>query len=92
MLKAIVYQCIFFNQSEELRGIRQTTKGYALEWHRQIKRWSLIQCWSFYKGDKTLRLCIDYASLSKTTVKGKYLLPHIQDTLGMSFRVTSTLG
>ena len=33
------------------------------------------------KADKTLRLCIDYQSLNKTTIKDSYPLPHIQDTV-----------
>ena len=33
------------------------------------------------KADKTLRLCIDYWSLNKATIKDSYRLPHIQDTL-----------
>ena len=34
------------------------------------------------KADKTLRFCIDYWSLNKTTTKDSCLLPQIQDTLG----------
>ena len=34
-----------------------------------------------WKANKTLRLCIDYRSLNKTTIKDSYSLPHIQDTL-----------
>ena len=33
------------------------------------------------KPDKTLRLCIDYRSLNKATIKDSYPLPHIQDAL-----------
>ena len=33
------------------------------------------------KKDKTLRLCIDYRSLNKATIKDSYSLPHIQDML-----------
>ena len=33
------------------------------------------------KADKTLRLCIDYQSLNKATIKDSYPLPHIQDAL-----------
>jgi len=29
------------------------------------------------KKDKTLRLCVDYRSLNKVTIKNKYRLPHI---------------
>lgn len=33
------------------------------------------------KPDKTFRLCIDYRSLDKATIKDSYALPNIQDTL-----------
>ena len=33
------------------------------------------------KADDTLRLCIDYRNLNKTTIKDNYPLRHIQDTL-----------
>ena len=33
------------------------------------------------KAEKTFRLCIDYQSLNKATIKDSYPLPHIQDTL-----------
>ena len=33
------------------------------------------------KAEKTLRLCIDYWSLNKATIKDSYPLPQIQDTL-----------
>ena len=40
------------------------------------------------KADKTLRLCIDYQSLNKATIKDSYPLPHIQDTLGTLYGTT----
>ena len=35
------------------------------------------------KADKTLRLCIDYQSLNKATIKDSYPLRHFKDTLDM---------
>ena len=31
------------------------------------------------KGDKTLRLCIDYRQLNRVTIKNRYPLPRIDD-------------
>jgi hypothetical protein len=36
------------------------------------------------KKDGSLRMCIDYRSLNKLTVKDRYPLPHLEELLGPS--------
>ncbi|TMW98732.1 hypothetical protein EJD97_003556, partial [Solanum chilense] len=35
------------------------------------------------KQDGTMRMCVDYRALNKATVKNKYLVPLVQDLMGM---------
>jgi hypothetical protein len=50
-------------------------KGYI---HHNVSPWGSIALFVKNK-DGTLRLCIDYRKLNKTTIKNKYPLPRIND-------------
>jgi hypothetical protein len=47
--------------------------------HRQEKHWSSSHWTTSAKKDGTQRMCVDYRSLNKVTIKNKYPLPRIDD-------------
>jgi len=40
------------------------------------------------KADESLRMCVDYQTLNKVTIKNKYLVPFIQDLMDKSCRAS----
>jgi hypothetical protein len=80
--KKVFFGPIYILSANKLRVLREYLESNIINgWIRKSK--SLIEVLVLFasKKDRTLRLCVDYRGLNKITIKNRYPLPLIGETL-----------
>ena len=76
------YGPIYALSERELRILRDYfTKKEAINWIRHSKLPAKAFILFVSKPDGSLRLCVDYRALNKITIKNRYPLPLISETI-----------
>jgi hypothetical protein len=76
------YRPLYTLSRRELRILRDYfAEKKAIDWIRRSKSPAEIFILFIFKPNGSLRLYVDYRALNKMTVKNRYLLPLINETL-----------